>query len=146
MFPCVGHGLRLVELRGKELLLAVCARAGLDARHALAPDNPMPGSAVLMFSLAADDIMIFSDAGPGATRPATIRVEREMLRAGIAKHAAKDGNDRLDAACVGVELVSGAWWWPPAARLWQCALAVTHLGESQVGSPPGGTISSTDQN
>jgi hypothetical protein len=40
-----------------------------------------------------------------------------MLAAGIEKHAGKDVNDSLNTVCVGIELVNGMWWWPPAERM-----------------------------
>ena len=115
-WPCSnvwGMGFAWSSFVAQESLLAVCKRAGLDSRHALAPDNEVPLSTDLMFSLATDDVMVFSAAGPGGTVDATSRVESEMLRAGIVKHAGKDITDALSIVCVGVELVDGRWWWPP---------------------------------
>ena len=61
-----------------------------------------------MFSLATDDVMIFSGAGPGVTLDAARRLEAEMERAGIHKHPAKDEDDKLSCRCVGVDLVAGS--------------------------------------
>ena len=111
-WPCSnvwGMGFAWSSFVAQESLLAVCKRAGLGAPHALAPDNDVPPSTALMFSLATDDVMIFSSAGEGATLAPTLRVEQEMLAAGIEKHPAKDEDDKLSAVCVGVELIDGLW-------------------------------------
>ena len=91
----------------QDTLLAVCSKAGLDEAKILSCDVRTPNDFREIFSLATDDIMIFSDAGPGVTSEAALRVEREMSAAGIAKHAGKDVDDALDATCVGVDLVNG---------------------------------------
>ena len=139
-WPCSnvwGMGFAWSSFIAQESLLAVCKRAGLDERHALAPDNDVPTSTDLMFSLATDDVMIFSSSGPGATIAPTLRVEEEMRRAGIVKHEGKDVNDELSTVCVGVELVDGRWWWPPFERMWILLLAAIHLAETGNGSPAG---------
>ena len=62
-----GMGFAWSSFVAQESLLAVCARAGLDERHALALGNALPVSTALMFSLATDDVMVSSSAGPGGT-------------------------------------------------------------------------------
>ena len=120
-------------------LLAVCARTGLDERHALALGNPLPTSASLTFSLATDDVMVFSSAGPRGTSEAIrkIEIEIEMAAAGIAEHPAKDEDDVLNGVCVGVELVDGTWWGPPAPRMWVLLMAVSWVCDTGVASPAG---------
>ena len=139
-WPCSnvwGMGFAWSSFVAQESLLEVCRRAGLGAKQALAPDNDVPESTALMFSLATDDVMIFSSAGEGGTTAPTLRVEAEMLAAGIAKHPAKDEDDVLNAVCVGVELIDGLYWWPPAERMWLLMRTIVWLCEQRRGSPAG---------
>ena len=88
-----------------------------------------------VFSLATDDVMIFSDGGPGVTAEAARRLEAALEEHGIIKHADKDVDDVDSAICVGVELVSGTHWWPPATKMWQLIVAVMHMATSRRASP-----------
>jgi hypothetical protein len=81
--------------------------------------------------------MIFSSAGPGFTTTAAARVDDEFLKAGIEKHPGKDENDSLSTLCVGVQLVNGTAWWPPAVKMWSLLLAATHLCSTRRGSSAG---------
>ena len=97
----------------------------------------MPAFTSLMFSLATDDVMVFSSAGPGGTSEATRNIEIEMAAAGIAKHPGKDEDDVLSGVCVGVELVDGTWWWPPVPRMRTLLMAVSWVCGTGVASPAG---------
>ena len=88
-------------------LLAVCAQGGLGPEHVLSTDGPAPRTFDRAFSLATDDIMLFSTAGEGATSDMAERVESAFSGNGIVKHPDKDKNDVTDGECVGVELVGG---------------------------------------
>ena len=115
--PVWGMGFSWSSCVAQETLLCICARAGLDERHVLAPGHPLPADPSLMFALATDDVMVFSDSGPGGTVAATVRPENQMKRAGVVKHPDKDVDDKLTGTCVGVQLVNGDWWWPRPVRL-----------------------------
>ena len=55
----LGMGFAWSSFIAQESLLEVCRRAGLNKAHALAPDNGVPSSTDLSFSLATDDFMLF---------------------------------------------------------------------------------------
>ena len=101
-------------------LLSICAEADLADEQVLACDCPLPDSLDMAFAVATDDLMIFSDRGPGATVAAARAVEQVMLRHDIEKKPDKDVNDALSTTSVGVDLLDGRFWWPPGARLWTC--------------------------
>ena len=111
----------------QETLLRVLAEAGLREDAVISTDGLAPIDLSETFSLATDDVMIFSDRGPGGTLAATERLEKQLDAHGIAKHAAKDVTDATSAICVGVELVNGTHWWPPIPRMWDLILAIMHL-------------------
>ena len=48
---------------------------------------------------------------------------------------ARDVNDALNATCVGVDLVDGRFWWPPAQRLWLLLGAVLDAASCGKASP-----------
>ena len=118
----------------QETLLGVCARSGLPNSAALALGHPVPPLRSVFFSLATDDVMLFSRQGPGHTAAAAQRLDTAMADAGVIKHEGKDLNDSLDATCVGVDLVAGRWWWPPASKMWTLLLATIQLCESREAS------------
>ena len=99
-------------------LLSICAEAHLADEQVLACDCPLPDSLDMAFAVATDDLMIFSDRGPGATAAAARAVEQVMLRHNMEKKPDKDVNDALSTTCVGVDLLDGLFWSPPGARLW----------------------------
>ena len=137
LWPCSkvwGMGFAWSSYVAQETLLGVCARAGLHNRLALAVGHPVPASEQVFFSLATDDVMIFSQQGPGHTLAAAKRLDSAMADAGIVKHEAKDINDLTDVTCVGVDLVGGRWWWPPVAKMWQLLLGTVGLCTSRRGS------------
>ena len=115
----------------QETLLGVCAKAGMPNRVALAVGHPVPSSEPVFFSLATDDVMIFSQCGVGHTLAAANRLDIAMADAGIVKHAGKDINDQTDVTCVGVDLVDGRWWWPPVPKMWQLLLATVGICSSR---------------
>ena len=119
----------------QETLLGSANDAGLTSDHVLAPDRDQVPSMAAAFSLATDDLMIFSDQGPGVTMKLAGRLEASMARHGAVKHAAKDINDAIDGVCIGVELVDGRSWWPPGARLWELLEAVVDLAAHPRASP-----------
>ncbi len=55
----------------QETLLCDAAAAGLTSAHVLAEDVALPAGLGLAFAVATGDAMVFSDAGPGATLPAS---------------------------------------------------------------------------
>jgi len=119
----------------QETLLGIASDAGFTSEYALAPDRdsiPDMGSA---FALATDDLMLFSDRGPGATLAMAELLEDSMARHGAVKHSGKDLDDVLNGACIGVELVDGRAWWPPGARLWELLEAVADLVANPRASP-----------
>ena len=84
----------------------------------LACDSPLPSSLSLAFAVATDDLMIFSEAGPGVTDAAARAEEVVMPARGIVKNPNKDVDDTLSKTCVGVDLVDGRFWCTPGSRLW----------------------------
>ena len=137
LWPCSkvwGMGFAWSSYVAQETLLGVCTRAGLPNNVALAVGHPIPASERVFFSLATDDVMIFSRHGPGHTLAAAGRLDIAMAKAGIVKHPAKDINDSTDLTCVGVDLVGGRWWWPPALKMWQLRLGTVGLCSSRRGS------------
>ena len=104
---------------------------------AIAPDTPVPGALDIAFSLATDDLMVFSDSGPGGTTDAVERFEAALLSRGAVKHPGKDVNDETSAICVGIDLVDGTDWWPPSGKMVQLLQAVVDLSRHRSGSPAG---------
>ena len=137
LWPCSkvwGMGFAWSSFVAQETLLGVCERAGLLNRVALAVGHPVPGSERVFFSLAIDDVMIFSRHGPGHTAAAAQLLDVAMAEAGIVKHPGKDINDSTDLTCNGVDLVDGRWWWPPASKMWQLLMGTVALCTSRRGS------------
>lgn len=122
-----GMGFSWSSYIAQNTLLQVCASAGLGNDKVLSTDGTAPASFAEVFALATDDVMIFSDQGPGGTVAATHRLETALSDHGIQKNGAKDVDDALTAECVGFELVDGSHWWPPSTRLWKMMLSVVHL-------------------
>ena len=117
--------------------MAVCAEAGLADSCVLACDAPLPDSMNIAFAVATDDLMVFSDSGPGQTLKAATAVEDVMLKRGILKNPDKDVDDVFDATCIGIDLVDGSAWCPPPARIWKLLGAVVDLAASRRCSPSG---------
>jgi hypothetical protein len=111
----------------QETLLSVLQQAGLGPEKIISTDGPSPLTFLEAVGLATDDVMIFSDAGEGGTTNATKRLEAAFLCNGIVKHDQKDVNDATSATCVGVELVDGTHWWPPASKMWHLIYAAIYL-------------------
>ena len=116
-------------------LLSICTKAGLVDSMVLAADAVLPQSLDLCFAVATDDLMIFSDAGPGHTSTAALAVEESMMAHGIIKNPDKDINDVLTATCFGVGLIDGRFWCPPAPRIWSLLDAVRDLAVQRAASP-----------
>ena len=119
----------------QETLLSICSRSGLGTSRVLSVDAPLPGDLSVVFAVATDDLMVFSDAGPGATSRAVSSVEDVMKAHGIVKAPEKDIDDVLSATCVGVDLVEGTKWWTPGARIWKLLDGITELSSSRFSSP-----------
>ena len=133
-WPCSdiwGLGFASSSFIAQESLLEVCRRAGLNETHARAPDNDVPASTDL------DDVMLFTPSGDGRTSSVADLVDKEMLAVGIEKHAGEDVTDSMNTVCVGIDLIDGTWWWPPAERMWVVLLAVTWICKSRRASPAG---------
>ena len=136
-FPCSRvwpMGFSWSSCDAQSTLLSICGEAGLNDRHVLACDSPLPSSLSLAFAVATDDLMIFSDAGVGVTDKAAMDVELVMLERGIAKNPDKDVDDTLSTTCVGVDLVDGRYWCAPGCRLWSLLDALLDLVSLGVGS------------
>ena len=61
-FPCSRvwpMGFSWSSCVAQSTLLSICSEAGLDDRHVLACDSPLPGSMSLAFAVATDDLMFF---------------------------------------------------------------------------------------
>jgi hypothetical protein len=114
----------------QETLLSICSLSGLGTSRVLSVDAPLPDDLSVVFAVATDDLMVFSDAGPGATSRAVSSVEDVMKAHGIVKAPEKDIDDVLSATCVGVDLVGGTKWWTPGARIWKLLDGITDLSSS----------------
>ena len=101
----------------QETLLSLCQKSGLDSSVVLASDTPLPEDLSIAFAVVTDDLMVFSDAGHGGTDTAVRRFEASLASSGAIKNPDKDIDDALSATCVGVDLVDGIRWCPPAGRL-----------------------------
>ena len=132
-----GMGFSWSSFVAQSTLLAVCEHAGLGTDCVLSPDGPAPASFERVFSLATDDVMLFSVGGPGVTTVMAKQLEDAFDVHRIVKHKDKDVDDALNGECVGVELVDGRWWWPPASRMWTLLSAVAELLEDPHASPAG---------
>ncbi len=119
----------------QETLLCDAAAAGLTSAHVLAEDVALPAGLGLAFAVATGDAMVFSDAGPGATLPATQLLVDALEDHGAALNHEKDIDDAVNATCVGIDLVDGREWWPPGARLASLFVAVLELARLRVASP-----------
>ena len=126
--PCSrvwGMGFAWSSFVSQETMLGVCDRVGLTSDRALAFGVPAPDDGTVFFSVATDDVMIFSSAGPGHSSGRAALLDAEFIRAGIVKHEGKDENDEMNSKCVGVQLVDGTWWWPPANKIRNILLVAT---------------------
>ena len=119
----------------QEQMLDVCAKAGLAESSLLACDCETPESFDLATAVATDDVMLFSNAGPGITLAAAQALDCEFEERGLVRNAAKDVNDELSATCVGVNLVDGKYLDVPAARYLAMLLSFFFLHRRAVGSP-----------
>ncbi|CAE7714737.1 PDE9A [Symbiodinium sp. CCMP2592] len=109
----------------QEEMLMVCDKAGIPEASLLSCDSETPSSFRLAAAVATDDVMLFSNAGPGATLVAASALDSEMASQGVVRNVKKDVNDQLNATCVGVDLVDGCFLDIPATRL--LALLVSYF-------------------
>ena len=119
----------------QETLLGIAADGGLNSEQVLAPDRDLVPDMSAAFALATDDLMFFSDSGPGASLELARRVEESMRKHGAVKHAEKDLDDSTSGVCIGVELVDGRQWWPQGSRLCELIDAVIDIAEHPRASP-----------
>ena len=119
----------------QETLLSICSRSNLDTDRVLSVDAPLPADLSLVFAVATDDLMIFSDGPVGTTTAAARKVESTMGKHGIIKAPEKDVNDVVSATCVGVDLLDGHKWSPPGARMWRLLDGILALSDTRRGSP-----------
>lgn len=71
------------------------SNSDLDTDRVLSVDAPLPNNLSLVFAVATDDLMVFSDVGPGATTAVVLNVEVCMEHHGIVNVGEKD----IDEAC-----------------------------------------------
>ena len=119
----------------QETLLSLCRIAGLDSCQALAADAEIPAKLDTCFAVATDDLMVFSDSGPGASLEPVRKVETAFLDHHVVQNPDKDIDDTADCTCVGVDLVSGSKWRAPGDRVWALLDAVLHLSSHRRASP-----------
>ena len=119
----------------QETLLGIANDSGLTSEYVWATDKPLPSDWSLGFAVATDDMMIFSDSGPGITLGPTADFERGLLRHGAVKHPDKDLDDQLDATCLGIDLVRGTHWHAPGLRLIKLLRGVVSLADHKRSSP-----------
>ena len=121
----------------QEEMLSVCQEAGIPQNALMACDQETPTAFDLVAAVATDDVMIFSNAGPGATSKAARDFDESMQARGAVRNSAKDVNDELCGTCVGVDLDNGRFLDVPGARFMAMILAFLHLHVCRVASPKG---------
>ncbi|CAE7271224.1 UVR8 [Symbiodinium sp. CCMP2592] len=119
----------------QEFLLDICRASDLDECKVLSCESSTPATFDLVFAAATDDLMLFSDAGPGGTAAAALKVDQEFTRRGAVRNSAKDVNDELNATCVGIQLEEGTHLGVPPPRVLAMVLTALHLHRCQVASP-----------
>ncbi|CAE7235717.1 ML5 [Symbiodinium sp. CCMP2592] len=117
----------------KLLSVCVCVLALAWADCILATDLPTPHS--MAFAAAADDVMLFSNAGPGVTAAAAERLDAAMVSHDVLKNSAKDVTDCLNATCVGVSLENGVQWAVPPERCLALVVCTTQLAAGKQALP-----------
>ena len=101
----------------------------------MACDLETPASFELVAAVATDDVMIFSNSGQGGTLPAAQAFDEAMQARRAVRHTAKDVNDELCGACVGVDLENGQFLDVPGARFMAMIYAFLHLQACRAVSP-----------
>ncbi|CAE7221587.1 unnamed protein product [Symbiodinium natans] len=94
-----------------------------------------PRDLSMVFAAATDDVMIFSNAGPGVTAAAAERLDEAIVSHGVLKNAAKDVTDCLNATCVGVNLENGVQWAVPPECCLALIVCATELAARKEASP-----------
>ena len=119
----------------QEEMLSVCQDAGIPTSSLLACDCVTPTSFELVAAVATDDVMIFSDAGPGTTCEAARAFDAAMDARCAVRNLKKDVDDALCGTCVGVDLVDGYFLDVPGGRYLAMILTFLHLHRCRVGTP-----------
>ena len=119
----------------QEEMLSVCQDAGIPTSSLLACDCVTPTSFELVAAVATDDVMIFSDAGPGTTCEAARAFDAAMDARCAVRNLKKDVDDALCGTCVGVDLVDGYFLDAPGGRYLAMILTFLHLHRCRVGTP-----------
>ena len=97
--------------------LRVCEESGLPVEALLAADNAPPANSDLLFGVATDDVMFFTNGDPAVADRASTRLDEALSRRALVKHLGKDLPAATNQTCVGVDLVDGLRWEAPAAKL-----------------------------
>ncbi|CAE7362247.1 PDE9A [Symbiodinium pilosum] len=119
----------------QEEMLSVCQDSGIQTSSLLACDCVTPSSFELVAAVATDDVMFFSDAGPGATSTAARAFDAAMDARRAVRNPKKDEDDELCGTCVGVDLVDGYFLDVPGGRYLAMILTFLHMHRCKVGSP-----------
>ncbi|CAE7682373.1 UVR8 [Symbiodinium sp. CCMP2592] len=119
----------------QEVLLDICKSSGLDESQVLSCDTATPLSFEQVFAAATDDLMVFSDAGPGHTLKTVRLVDDEFKRRRALRNTSKDVDDQLSATCVGVQLEDGVHLAVPPSRCLAMLFSLLFLLQRQEASP-----------
>ena len=131
-----GMGFSWSSAVGQQVLMSLCADAGLGCSLVLSPAAPVPESLHLQFAVATDDVMIFSDV-PGASATAARALDDSLQRGGVERKPQKDINSAHNCRCIGVDLVDGVAWCAPAERIWTTFAELLSLMGRPLASPRG---------
>ena len=95
-------------------IVRACGDAGLVLDQMLAPELPAPRGSDPVFCVATDDVIILSNGCQGSTSDWAKQVDDAFKRHSLEKNGGKDVNDVLNGVAIGIELVDGLRWEPPA--------------------------------
>ena len=130
-----GMGFAWSSFISQNTLMAICKEANLDERKVVSMDSETPSCFAEIFSVATDDVILMSTAGPGKTSEMAARLEAAMLNAGLVQNTSKNVDDATHAQCVGIDVENGTHWVAPPARVFSALLMVLHLLYHCIGSP-----------
>ena len=101
-------------------VLGLCTKAGLSDERLLAPERVAPISVDPVFSVATDDVMIFSTGAKGTTSKWAQNLDAVFESHSMLKNADKDVDDVINGTAIGIDSL-------PLYRCsdccWQCALS-----------------------